>query len=99
MELINTNLQKTLFSRKELRWLLVDIKDTSPDVRIKFRLVQDGWQSKFYAIAHVTYTSVVIIDERHNQLKFASLSDITQFTISKAFKKMPAHHHFDVPTK
>jgi hypothetical protein len=98
MEPLTNTLQESI-SLKELRWLLVDIKDIGPDAKIKFRMKAEGWQSKYFAIAHITESSVILIDESHNQLKFISLHSITQFAINKPFNKMPANHHFDVLTR
>jgi hypothetical protein len=96
MEHSTTSVENPLFSIKRLRWFLVDMKDTDPDIKIKFRLTKDGWQSRFYTISHVGDSSVVILDDNHNQLKFIGFSDILQFTISKNFKTMQAHRHFDI---
>jgi hypothetical protein len=96
MEHSSTSTDNTLFSLKKLRWFLVELKDNNPDVRIKFRLKKDGWQSKFYTLAHISDESVVILDNSSNQLKFIGISDITQFAINKNFKSVQAQKFYDI---
>jgi hypothetical protein len=96
MDYSTTSVENSLFSIKKLRWFLADMKDNDPDIKIKLRLKRDGWQSRFYTISHVSDSSVVILDDNHNQLKFIGFSDILQFTINKNFKNMQAHRHFDI---
>jgi hypothetical protein len=95
MESFANTLQQSI-THKELRWLLVDIKDLGPDAKVKFRMVQDGWQSKYFAIAHVTESSVILIDQSNHQLKFISFQNVTQFATNKMLNNIPANHHFDV---
>jgi uncharacterized protein YjiK len=93
---LNNTLEKDLFSVKQMRWLLVEIKDIDPEVGIKLRLKSHGWQSIFYKIIHISDTNVVVVDEKNNQLKFITLDDITQFSINKAFQKMRPNIHYAI---
>jgi hypothetical protein len=88
--------ERLVLSPRQMRWLLVDMKDEHPDLGVKFKIIDHGWQSTFYRMIHVSETHVVLMDEKSNQLKMVSLTEILQFSINRAFKKMAAHSYFQV---
>lgn len=92
----SNQMERNFFTTKEIRWLLVEMKDSKPEIRVKFRLSTGGWQPAFYKLTHVDEMNVVYIDERRNQMRSVPLSDIAQFTIDKMFRKMQPYVFYDV---
>ncbi|HEY0744781.1 MAG TPA: hypothetical protein VGD40_25115 [Chryseosolibacter sp.] len=90
----NSSENHKLLSRKKTRWLLSAAKDDNSTLKLK--LAGTGWQSGYHKIIHVSETSIVIIDEKANLLKFISLADITEFSLNQTLLKKVFQQHYEV---
>lgn len=85
----------TLVQIPELRRLLTELKDLSPNVHIRFRFIGEMWQSNHCRIIQVTDKGVVLNDEKTNTLIFVKdLKKIIQFELEQPFRDFQPHFHY-----
>lgn len=80
-----------------LKRLLHELKDLRPDIRVRFRLIGEMWQTNHLTILSLTEKGVVLNDERLNKLIFVQdLSNIMQFELDHSFQEYQPHFHYNV---
>ena len=81
----------------QLRRLIKEIYEHSPQTKIRFRLIGKMWESRFLNIVHVTPgDSLVVQDDETEQMKNVPLGDVVAFEIETKFQDFHPHNHYRV---
>jgi len=81
----------------QLRRLIRELSEHSPENRIRFRVNGKMWESGFLEIVHVTTSdSVVVQDKEAEQMKYVSLDEVMEFEIETKFQDFHPHNHYKV---
>jgi hypothetical protein len=80
----------------ELKRLAVEIKELSPNICIRYRLLGSMWKSHFVRIVNVTENRMLVNDETENKLISIDLGDVMQFELDNKFQNFEPHYHYDV---
>lgn len=81
----------------ELKRLLHSLKDSRPDICVRFRLMGEMWQSNHMRIIDIDERGVALNDEAANKLVFIrDLSHVMQFELDRAFQQYQPHYHYSV---
>jgi hypothetical protein len=87
----------TTVSILELKRLLIELAEHSNNVCIRFRLIGELWQARYYKVLRVTDNGVALIDEPANKLVFISnLSNVMQFELDGTFQIYQPNYHYSV---
>jgi hypothetical protein len=89
---------KTTFVQvTELKRLLTELKDLSPDTCIRFRFIGEMWQSNHCRVIKLTEKGVVLNDEKSNKLIFLQdIKKVIQFELDQGFQHYQPHFHYTV---
>lgn len=89
--------KSTLIQMAELKRLLTELKDLSPNTCIRFRFMGEMWQSNHCRVIQVTENGVVLNDEKSNKLIFIrDLKKVIQFELDQSFHNYQPHFHYIV---
>ena len=81
----------------ELKRLLHMLKDARPDIRLRFRLAGEMWQSNHLRLIDVSENGAVLNDEHLNKLIYIrDLNKVMQFELEEAFQQYQPHFHYSV---
>ena len=81
----------------ELRRLLFELKDLSPNTCIRVRLMGEMWQNNHCRVLKLTEKGVVLNDERSNKLVvIQDLNNVMQFEVDQPFQNFQPHFHYTV---
>lgn len=81
----------------DLRRLLVELLDHSPNTGIRFRVMGNMWEKNYLQIIHATTEySVIVQDKKSDQMKFISLKQVVEFEIEQKFKGFKPNYHYKV---
>jgi hypothetical protein len=81
----------------ELRRLLFELKDLSPNTCVRFRLIGEMWQNSHCRVLKLTEKGAVLNDEKGNKLVFIQdLSNVMQFEVDQPFQNFQPHFHYTV---
>lgn len=93
----STGLSTATVPALELRRLLFEIKDLRNDIKIRFRLMGEMWQSHHCRVIQLTDTGAVLFKEKENKLFFVpDLNNVMQFEIDQPFQNFQPHFHYTV---
>ena len=91
-----------MVSVKDLKQLLIAIKDQHTDICIRFRLMGEMWKTNFMPIASVGERDAFFYFKENNNNKLVYVNDmstIMQFEIDKPFEDFSPHFHYEVAPK
>ena len=89
--------EKKIVPFLELKRLLHELKDLSPDIGFRYRLMGEMWQVNFLTILQFTDKGAVFVDEATKKLVIIpELSSVMQFELDHAFRQYEAHNHYNV---
>jgi hypothetical protein len=83
----------------ELRFLLRQLREKSPDTCMRFRLIGQMWNESFMNIRIVTDKGVVFQNCQDGSNQVTSISDLTnivQFELENSFENYQPHFHYSV---
>lgn len=81
----------------ELRRLLHALKDSGPDIGIRFRLIGEMWQSAHLRIFQITEKGVLMRDDHANKVIYIpDLNNVMQFELDQSFQQYQPHFHYSV---
>lgn len=81
----------------ELKRLLHAIKDSRPDICLRFRLAGEMWQNSHLKLLDVSEKGVVLNDAHLNKLIYIrDLNKVMQFELDEAFQQYQPHFHYSV---
>jgi c-di-GMP-related signal transduction protein len=81
----------------ELKRLIVELLDHSPNTRIRFRAIGNMWEKNYLQIVHTTTDNAVIVqDKKSAQMKFVPLKQIVEFEIEEKFREFKPQYHYKV---
>lgn len=81
----------------ELKRLLHSLKDSRPDICIRFRMIGEMWQNHYCRIIDITEKGVTLNDEKFNKLIFIKdLKNVMQFDLDHAFQQYEPHFHYSI---
>jgi hypothetical protein len=81
----------------ELRRLLYALKDSRPDICLRFRLVGEMWQNGYLRLLSVTEKGAALCDDRLSKLVYIhDLCNVMQFELDRAFQQYQPHFHYSV---
>ena len=83
----------------ELRRLLYSMKESRPDIGVRFRLMGELWQPNFSSVLLFTENGVAVQEEHTNKVLFVpDLANVMQFEIENAFQQYEPYFHYSVDT-
>lgn len=81
----------------EFKRLLQEIRDLSPDISIRMRLMGEMWQPAYLRIFQLTEKGVALYEELSRKLIMISdLTQVMQFELDQGFKQYQPHFHYSV---
>jgi len=80
----------------ELRRLLHELKDLRPDICVRFRLIDETWQTDYARVVKLTYKGVTLADEANKQVFINDLNKVMQFELDQAFQQYSPHFHYSI---
>lgn len=91
------NTVRSLISVAELKGLLTLLRETRPDICIRYRILGEMWVVNFVSVFHVTDRGLLLNDENNRRLiAINDLSNIMQFEIDKPFNGFQPYYHYEV---
>ena len=88
---------KSLISVTSLRKLLLDIKDTRPDIGIRFRMLGEMWCRNFMRVESIASKGVLLNDDHdHKLISVFDLTNVMQFELDHSFNGFQAYFHYEV---
>jgi arginyl-tRNA--protein-N-Asp/Glu arginylyltransferase len=80
----------------EFRRLATEIKEHSPNICIRYRLMGNMWKNHFVRIVNVTENRMMVNDETDNKLISINLGDIMQFELDSKYQNFEPNYHYEV---
>lgn len=83
----------------ELRRLLHELKDKSPNTCVRFRLIGEMWQKNFTRIVRLTEQGVVVFDgDQILPTEIKDLREVIQFELDARYQNYHPHNHYNLET-
>lgn len=81
----------------ELKRLLYEIRAMEPEIKIRFRLIGELWQTHHCRIALVTEKGVAVVDELSRKLLvIEQLDSVMQFELDSCFGQYEPNYHYSI---
>jgi hypothetical protein len=79
----------------ELRTLLYALKDSRPDICVRFRMIGEMWQTNYMRGAFFTENGAVFNDDLTQKfILVPDLNNVVQFELDTSFQQYQAHYHY-----
>lgn len=81
----------------ELRRLLQELKDSRPDIGVRFRMMGEMWHKNHLQIFIISEKGVILNHRSQRDLVIISnLNNVMQFDIDHPFQQFRPHFHYHV---
>lgn len=81
----------------EFKRLIFDLWEHAPQTKIRSRTLGKMWETNFLQIIHVAASdSLIVQDNKAEQMKYISLSDVVEFEVESKFQNFSPHIHYHV---